>query len=130
MMLVRENELKHYGILGMKWGVRRYQNEDGSLTVAGQKRYGVNSLNTKSRNFSESSSNKQKARLLNDVDQTISAYKRDFNDASTSENKYKKKAAKAKNTASRDKYLNKASKYTYEKGEALKKINKGKQKNR
>jgi hypothetical protein len=38
-MLVRENELKHYGILGMKWGVRRYQNEDGSLTEAGKKRY-------------------------------------------------------------------------------------------
>ena len=32
-------ELQHHGILGMKWGVRRYQNEDGTLTAAGKKRY-------------------------------------------------------------------------------------------
>lgn len=30
--------LAHHGILGMKWGVRRYQNKDGSLTDAGKKR--------------------------------------------------------------------------------------------
>ena len=33
------NELAHFGITGMKWGVRRYQNPDGTLTEAGKLRY-------------------------------------------------------------------------------------------
>lgn len=38
---VSEDELTHHGTRGMKWGVRRYQNSDGSLTAEGRKRYGV-----------------------------------------------------------------------------------------
>lgn len=35
------NELYHYGVKGQKWGIRRYQNQDGSLTDEGYARYGV-----------------------------------------------------------------------------------------
>lgn len=39
----QQGQLYHYGIPGQKWGVRRYQNEDGSYTSEGKQRYGVGS---------------------------------------------------------------------------------------
>ena len=42
MEVIATNYLEHHGILGQKWGVRRFQNEDGSLTKAGEKRYSDN----------------------------------------------------------------------------------------
>lgn len=41
-MLVSSDELRHYGIKGQRWGVRRFQEEDGSLTPAGKERYDDN----------------------------------------------------------------------------------------
>lgn len=37
--IVRESDLAHYGLKGMKWGTRRWQNEDGSFNSAGKQRY-------------------------------------------------------------------------------------------
>ena len=39
MYVIDNNELYHHGIKGQKWGVRRFQNEDGSVTAKGAKRY-------------------------------------------------------------------------------------------
>ena len=38
-ILNNEDIIAHFGILGQKWGIRRYQNEDGTLTEAGKARY-------------------------------------------------------------------------------------------
>lgn len=56
-----EEMLEHHGIKGMKWGVRRYQNEDGSLTEKGKKRYALKGYEEDSYN-----SNKTKAGKIYD----------------------------------------------------------------
>ena len=45
----RTNELKHHGIKGQRWGIRRFQNKDGSLTPAGKKRYDEPNIGRKTR---------------------------------------------------------------------------------
>lgn len=55
-----DDELEHHGILGQKWGRRRYQNPDGSLTAEGRKHYGVGAA---IRSLGEKSRTRRQARL-------------------------------------------------------------------
>ena len=56
-----DNEVYHYGVKGMKWGVRRYQNKDGTLTNAGKKR------------LIEERRTKNTAKTQNDVENIVSS---------------------------------------------------------
>ena len=61
------NELMHHGILGMKWGVRRYQNKDGSLTPAGKRRIQTGEVGKPSdTTVSSTSSHKRSVKEMSD----------------------------------------------------------------
>lgn len=67
--VAKNDELMHYGVLGMKWGVRRFQNKDGTLTAKGKKRYSDDSSD------SSNSDNKQKPVKVSRYDKLYSKYK-------------------------------------------------------
>ena len=75
--------LMHHGILGMKWGIRRYQNPDGTLTSAGKARYG--------------DVTKMSAKQLRKYDKSISPDSDAYKKLSAARQKYLDQAAKKAN---------------------------------
>lgn len=102
------SEMSHHGIIGMKWGVRRYQNPDGSLTAEGRKRLEKKDAKWAHKNYNKIVSTARKEiskdldryanELLNDPDSFTSSGKI----SSTTINAYNKKMAELMNRSARD----------------------------
>ena len=115
---MRESDIQHHGIKGQKWGVRRFQNEDGTWTAAGKERYGGTGS-------------------INDVQSAKSAYqqaKRDYNKAfnnaynhnhpfSLSKKKREESNARWEDAGSKAEALNKAKK-AYKESREIAKVEK------
>jgi hypothetical protein len=88
--VIHDGQLYHHGIKGQKWGVRRYQNSDGSLTPAGRKRYGSSIFEDWKAKREARAKEKAKARAA-------AAAKKQESDAQKAEDKvknaYRKKSA-------------------------------------
>lgn len=66
----KNDALYHHGVLGMHWGVRRYQNKDGTLTTAGKKHYGRESIGKINEDFTITKGSRLNRVSINSRDQT------------------------------------------------------------
>ena len=87
-----KDELYHHGIKGQKWGIRRWQNEDGSLTAAGKQHYGYGVLGSyRLRNAEKTANSDQYRRARKDAK---AAYKKAINASYDRESKFETEVEK------------------------------------
>lgn len=96
-----ENELEHAGVKGMKWGVRRYQNSDGSLTEEGKKRYSKKTSGDENEPTSFAGKLKAKATAKSEERKQKKADKKEAEEKKAAEEKARKEEA-AKKEAERN----------------------------
>lgn len=85
---MHNNELLHYGVKGMRWGVRRYQNKDGTLNAYGQRR--VDNLENKLRSARNKAT--KQYNIANKVGRRLVRSKQEGADAMKRANQYDKTA--------------------------------------
>lgn len=90
--IIINGELYHHGTKGMRWGIRRYQNKDGSLTPAGKKRYNkeLEKLKQEKRALKNQERTKAKLKKLNDLQDEVDALKKTKTSKKTAEEEAKK----------------------------------------
>lgn len=104
---MNRNELYHYGVAGMKWGVRRYQNYDGTLTSAGRAHQA-----------------KQYQKQLNSLDKSTKLDKREVIENEAKAAKYTRKMNKTADTSKKAMYDVKIKEHKSKASEATKSVEK------